>query len=153
MPPCSGRQDLSTSIWLPGLGVWLHSVGMKKTSYCLQHRLPPPKHHSPPTPPWSDGKRASQSAIQAGWVEVIWLLQASKLAGLPVSEPNPHTKTSAWATQWNALSIQPHQPSPPHPPKGPSPGGLEEQLGNSLLCSPAYSPLRPCYTEWPRLTG
>ena len=64
-----------------------------------------------------------------------------------MSEPNLHTKTSAWATQWSALSTQPHQPSPPHPPEGLSPGGLEEQLGNSLLCSPAYSPLRPCYTQ------
>ena len=154
MPPCSGRQDLSTSIWPPGLGVWLCSVGMKKTSYCFQHHLPSLKHYPPPTPNpdvmarehlkvWS--RQAELKSYDYSkpwsWMGCLWVSQTFILRPAP-GPPNgvlwahshiipPHLILLRAGAQWS--------------------GGATGQ--QPALLSSLHPTAALLHTEWPRLTG
>lgn len=79
----------------------------KKSSYCFQS-LPPPSQSAP-------GGRCN---LPREWQESVSKCDLGSLDGLSVSEPNSHAKTSAWATQWSALSTG--TVSPPHCPRRPA---------------------------------
>lgn len=108
----------------------------------------PALNTTPPRPhPWSDGKE-HLSAVQAelSWSHMITPSLEAGWAACEWAKPS-YQDQRLWATQWSALSTQPHQPSLTRPrAESRWPGGA---IGQQPSCSQPTASLQPCCTSGP----